>query len=113
MLYTTVKKNVNLLMWWLTRSTESSYHQGIDRDSFYKEKTRTPPLSSATIQIRYERKKRKHTTTALVVNPTSAGGSTGKVWDTQFIKIRKVFGQNPEIVFTKKGVMIPIMYISQ
>jgi diacylglycerol kinase (ATP) len=60
-------------------------------------------LSSTPIQIRYERKKRKHATTALVVNPTSAGGSTGKVWDTQFIKIRKVFGQNPEIVFTKKS----------
>jgi diacylglycerol kinase (ATP) len=87
----------------LTRSTESNFHQRIDRDSFYKKKTRTPPLSSAPIQIRYERKKRKHTTTALVVNPTSAGGSTGKVWDTQFIKIRKVFGQNPEIVFTKKS----------
>lgn len=41
--------------------------------------------------------------TALVVNPTSSGGSTGKDWDTQFTKIKETFGENPKIVFTEKS----------
>jgi diacylglycerol kinase (ATP) len=46
---------------------------------------------------------KKHTDTALVVNPTSSGGSTGKDWETQFTKIKEAFGEEPEIVFTEKS----------
>ena len=46
---------------------------------------------------------KKHGTTALVVNPTSASGSTGKDWDAQFAKIKQIFGEIPEIAFTKKS----------
>src|ERR671918_1487808 len=77
--------------------------QEINPGSFSKKRYRTDTLSSAPIQLKHERKKKKHASTALVVNPTSAGGLTGKVWDTQFTEIRKVFGQDPEIVFTEKS----------
>lgn len=45
----------------------------------------------------------KRTETALVVNPTSSGGSTGKDWETQFARIKEVFGEHPELVFTEKS----------
>lgn len=85
------------------RCTDNNNRQEISPGLLSKKRNRTDTLSSAPIQLKHERKKKKHGTTALVVNPTSAGGSTGKVWDTQFTEIRKVFGQDPEIVFTEKS----------
>jgi diacylglycerol kinase (ATP) len=41
--------------------------------------------------------------TLLVVNPTSSSGSTGKDWDSLYVKIRDVFGKNSQMVFTKKA----------
>src|SRR5215216_7264317 len=59
--------------------------------------------TTASVGLRKKQLGKKHGTTALVVNPTSASGSTGKDWDTQFTKIKQTFGENPEIVFTKKS----------
>jgi diacylglycerol kinase (ATP) len=84
-------------------STNHNSHQGINPGSYNKKRNRTTSLSSAPIQLKHEKKKKKHRTTALVINPTSAGGSTGKAWDAQFTKIKKLFGQVPEIVFTEKS----------
>jgi diacylglycerol kinase (ATP) len=84
-------------------STNHNSHQGINPDSYNKKRNRTTSLSSAPIQLKHEKKKKKHRTTALVINPTSAGGSTGKAWDAQFTKIKKLFGHDPEIVFTEKS----------
>src|ERR671915_1135559 len=77
--------------------------QEINPGTVNKKRNRTDALSSAPIQLKHERKKKKYATTALVVNPTSAGGSTGKVWDTQFTEIKRIFDQDPEIVFTEKS----------
>ena len=85
------------------RCTDNNNPQEINPGSVNKKRNRTDTLSSAPIQLKHERKKKKHATTALVVNPTSAGGSTGKVWDTQFTEIKKIFDQDPEIVFTEKS----------
>jgi YegS/Rv2252/BmrU family lipid kinase len=57
----------------------------------------------APIKLKKKQLRKKHGTTALVVNPTSASGSTGKDWDAQFAKIKQIFGENPEIAFTKKS----------
>lgn len=60
-------------------------------------------IISPDAPIKLKQLRKKHGTTALVVNPTSASGSTGKDWDTQFAKIKQIFGENPEIAFTKKS----------
>jgi diacylglycerol kinase (ATP) len=57
----------------------------------------------APIKLKKKQLRKKDGTTALVVNPTSASGSTGKDWDIQFAKIKQIFGENPEIAFTKKS----------
>lgn len=49
------------------------------------------------------KKKSKHSDTILVANPTSSSGSTGKDWENLYIKIKKTFGENPQVVFTKKA----------
>jgi diacylglycerol kinase (ATP) len=41
--------------------------------------------------------------TVLIVNPSSSSGSTGKGWDDFFLKAKEIFGENPEIAFTKKS----------
>lgn len=41
--------------------------------------------------------------TALIVNPSSASGLTGREWDVLFPKIKTVFGGNPKVIFTKKA----------
>lgn len=46
---------------------------------------------------------KKKTEIALVVNPTSSGGSTGKDWESQFTRIKEVFGNEPHLVFTEKS----------
>jgi diacylglycerol kinase family enzyme len=43
------------------------------------------------------------TDTVLIVNPKSSSGSTGKDWENLFIKIKKTFGKNPKVAFTKKS----------
>jgi len=41
--------------------------------------------------------------TALVVNPSSSSGVTGKDWDSLFVEIKEVLGENVEVGFTKKA----------
>jgi diacylglycerol kinase (ATP) len=43
------------------------------------------------------------TETALIVNPTSGGGSTGKDWETLFARIKEAFGKEPHLAFTEKS----------
>ena len=45
----------------------------------------------------------KDTQTVLIVNPSSSSGSTGKGWEDLVSKIKEIFGETPEIVFTEKG----------
>ena len=69
----------------------------------YRATIRTDSLNTTSIGLKKKRIAKKNNTTALVVNPTSSGGSTGEDWDTQFTKIKESFGENPKIVFTKKS----------
>ena len=41
--------------------------------------------------------------TALIVNPTSGGGSTGKDWETLFARIKEAFDKEPHLAFTEKS----------
>jgi YegS/Rv2252/BmrU family lipid kinase len=41
--------------------------------------------------------------TALIVNPSSGGGSTGKDWEASFTKIKEAFDKEPYLVFTEKS----------
>ncbi|MFL6359691.1 MAG: diacylglycerol/lipid kinase family protein [Nitrososphaeraceae archaeon] len=41
--------------------------------------------------------------TALIVNPSSSSGSTGKNWNDFYLKVKEFFGENPEIAFTTKS----------
>jgi diacylglycerol kinase family enzyme len=43
------------------------------------------------------------TETALVVNPNSCGGMTGKNWDSLYNKIKGIFGENPLVSFNQKS----------
>jgi diacylglycerol kinase (ATP) len=45
----------------------------------------------------------KSNETAIVVNPNSASGLTGKNWDNLYVMIKRLFGDNSEIAFTKKS----------
>ena len=45
----------------------------------------------------------KRTETAIVVNPNSASGLTGKNWDNLHLMIKRLFGDNCEIAFTEKS----------
>jgi diacylglycerol kinase family enzyme len=45
----------------------------------------------------------KRTETAIVVNPNSASGLTGKNWDNLYLMIKRLFGDNSEIAFTEKS----------
>lgn len=48
--------------------------------------------------------KRKVTNdTVLVVNPSSSSGVTGKDWDSLFVEIKEVLGENLEVAFTEKA----------
>ena len=51
----------------------------------------------AQVQIR-----RKPANTALIVNPNSCGGLTGKNWDELYAKIEKIFGGSVKVTFSKK-----------
>jgi diacylglycerol kinase (ATP) len=82
---------------------KNTNHEGINQNSFYKTRIRDNLSKSASIGLKQEKMQKRNVITALVVNPTSSGGSTGKDWDTQFIKIKEAFGEEPEIVFTQKS----------
>ena len=69
----------------------------------YRATIRTDSLNTTSIGLKKKKIAKKNNTTALVVNPTSSGGSTGEDWNTQFTKIKESFGENPKIVFTKKS----------
>lgn len=58
-----------------------------------------PKKNSASTALKC---KAKRTDTALIVNPNSCSGSTGKNWDSLYTKIKNVFGENPETAFSKK-----------
>lgn len=45
----------------------------------------------------------KSNETAIVVNPNSASGLTGKNWDNLYVMIKRLFGDNSEIAFTEKS----------
>jgi len=45
----------------------------------------------------------KRNETAIVVNPNSASGLTGKNWDNLHLMIKRLFGNNSEIAFTEKS----------
>ena len=47
-------------------------------------------------------RKKHDTDTALIVNPHSASGSTGKDWENLYAKIKDSFGGKPKVVFTNK-----------
>lgn len=47
--------------------------------------------------------KRKASDTVLLVNPSSSSGLTGKDWDSLFVKIKEVLGENVEVALTKKA----------
>jgi YegS/Rv2252/BmrU family lipid kinase len=51
----------------------------------------------AQVQVR-----RKPAQTALIVNPNSCGGLTGKNWDELYAKMEKVFGGSVKVAFSKK-----------
>ncbi|HZD33808.1 MAG TPA: diacylglycerol kinase family protein, partial [Nitrososphaeraceae archaeon] len=51
----------------------------------------------------YQNGGEKEADTALVVNPSSASGSTGKNWDTLFAQIKNILGESPKVAFTKKA----------
>jgi diacylglycerol kinase family enzyme len=40
--------------------------------------------------------------TILIVNPSSSGGATGENWDDIYTNIKGIFGENPEVAFSKK-----------
>ena len=82
---------------------KNTSHEGVSQHSIYKTRIRTNLSKSASIELKQVKMKKRNVITALVVNPTSSGGSTGKDWDTQVIKIKEAFGEEPEIVFTQKS----------
>ena len=45
----------------------------------------------------------KKTETAIVVNPNSASGLTGKNWDNLHLMIKRLFGDNIQVAFTEKS----------
>jgi diacylglycerol kinase (ATP) len=47
--------------------------------------------------------KRKSGDTVLVVNPSSSSGVTGKDWDSLFVEIKEVLGENIEVALTEKS----------
>lgn len=51
----------------------------------------------AAVRIR-----RKVLDTALIVNPNSCSGLTGKNWDELYIKMEKIFGSGIKVAFSKK-----------
>src|SRR6185437_14619170 len=40
--------------------------------------------------------------TVLIVNPSSSGGATGENWDDIYTTIKRIFGEYPEVAFSKK-----------
>lgn len=76
---------------------------GITADKNYTITARTKSLNPGSIGLKKKKARERRNTTALVINPTSSGGSTGKDWDTQFAKIKETLGENPQIVFTEKS----------
>ena len=73
--------------------------QNVIHKSSSKSTSSSPSSSMSSIN----QNKKEYTDTVLVVNPKSASGSTGKGWEDFYIKIKEVFGQNPEVAFTKKA----------
>jgi diacylglycerol kinase (ATP) len=45
----------------------------------------------------------KNTETAIIVNPKSASGLTGKNWDSLHLMIKRLFGDNIQVAFTEKS----------
>ncbi|HEY7079633.1 MAG TPA: diacylglycerol kinase family protein [Nitrososphaeraceae archaeon] len=49
-----------------------------------------------------DRQEQPSTEIALIVNPNSCGGLTGKNWEDLYNEIKKIFGENPRVVFSQK-----------
>lgn len=79
----------------MTKEEEKKSEEDSDKNSITK--TDNDPIYTENEIVQ------KRTEIALVVNPTSSGGSTGKDWETQFTRIREAFGKEPELVFTEKS----------
>jgi diacylglycerol kinase family enzyme len=47
------------------------------------------------------RQEQTSTKTALIVNPNSCGGLTGKNWEDLYNEIKNAFGENPHVVFSQ------------
>jgi diacylglycerol kinase (ATP) len=45
----------------------------------------------------------KSTETAIIVNPKSASGLTGKNWDSLHLMLKRLFGDNIQVAFTEKS----------
>jgi diacylglycerol kinase (ATP) len=56
-------------------------------------------LKNAGVQVRG---KRGALDIALIVNPNSHGGVTGRNWDLIYVEIEKIFGSGVRVVFSKK-----------
>jgi diacylglycerol kinase family enzyme len=54
------------------------------------------------IHIFMNQQEQTSTETALVVNPNSCGGLTGKNWESLYNEIKGIFGENPLILFSQK-----------
>jgi YegS/Rv2252/BmrU family lipid kinase len=79
----------------LSREEDKKIKEDADPDTIIK--TDNNPLYT---QNGIQRKKIE---TALVINPTSSGGSTGKDWEIQFGRIKEAFDREPKLVFTAKS----------
>jgi YegS/Rv2252/BmrU family lipid kinase len=57
-------------------------------------------LKNAGVQVR---DKPRTPDTALIVNPNSCSGLTGKNWDELYAKMEKIFGNGIKVIFSKKS----------
>jgi diacylglycerol kinase (ATP) len=53
-------------------------------------------------QKKVAKNRKEDSETVLIVNPSSSSGVTGKDWDSLFVEIKEVLGENVEVAFTKK-----------
>lgn len=54
-------------------------------------------------QKKVARNRKEDSETVLIVNPSSSSGVTGKDWDSLFVEIKEVLGENVQAAFTKKA----------
>jgi hypothetical protein len=62
-----------------------------------------PDMFDKTADDSYQSGGENNVDTALVVNPSSCSGTTGKNWDILYAQIKNILGESPKVVFTKKS----------